>query len=120
MDIKVIGILKNISELIVATLVNETETSLVVKNPAFLGIGGQDGQVNINFIPIEMLSISPPVNLRSLLANPTEDILYTFAKDSVLNANLALAANVVENYTNLTLKQAPQTPSTEENIVKLF
>lgn len=121
MEYKVIGILKNISELIVASLVEETETSLIVKNPAFLGIGGQDGQVNINFIPIELLSISPAVNVRSLLAKPTEDILYTFDKKSVLNHKLELAENVVENYKNLTLRPAtPLPPSTEDNIIKLF
>lgn len=120
MENKVIGILKNISELIVASLVEETETSVVVKNPAFLGIGGQDGQVNINFIPIELLSISPPVNVRSLLATPTEDLLYTFYKANVLKYDLELADNVVENYKNLTLRQNAPTSSSEENIVKLF
>lgn len=124
MEPKVIGILRNISELIVASLVKETKTDIIVKNPAFLGIGGQDGQVNINFIPIELLSISPAVNVRSLLSNPGEDILYTFSKNSVLNYKLELADNVVENYKNLTLRQAPQSvpaPATsQENIVKLF
>lgn len=120
MELKVIGILKNISELIVATLVEETDTAVVVKNPAFLGISGQDGQVNINFIPLEMLSISPAINLRSLLASPTDDIVYTFAKSNVLNANLELAENVIENYKNLTLRQPVPQKTEEENIVKLF
>jgi hypothetical protein len=120
MEQKVIGILKSISELVVATLVEETKSTIVVKNPAFLAIGGQDGQININFIPLEMLSINPPINVRSLLANPAEDILYTFSKSSVLKYDLELAQNVVDNYKALAIRQQPQVQAPEENIVKLF
>lgn len=122
MEEKVIGILKNVSELIVATLVEETDTTVKVKNPAFLGISGQNNQININFIPLEMLSLQPSVNIRNLLANPTEELVYSFDKNSVLKADLTLAQNVIDNYKNLTNgKQAP-TPakSAEDNIVKLF
>lgn len=119
MEEKVIGILKDVSELIVATLIEETDTLIRVKNPAFLGINGKNGQININFIPVEMLSIDPPVNIRNLIANPTADIIFTFAKDRVLKYDFELAQNVIENYRHLTSpKQAPQKP--EDNIVKLF
>lgn len=124
MNEKVIGLLKNISELIVATLVEETNSTIVVKNPAFLGISGQNGQINVNFIPVEMLSLTPAVNIRNLLANPTEELLYTFEKNSLLQYNLKLAANVVENYNALTTKPvspAPTAPAaTHDNVVKLF
>jgi hypothetical protein len=127
MEEKVIGILKNVSELIVATLVEETDTTVKVKNPAFLGISGQNNQININFIPLEMLSLQPSVNVRNLLANPTEELVYTFDKNSVLKSDLILAQNVIDNYNNLTSGKSsaqPQTPATnksaEENIVKLF
>lgn len=122
MEQKVIGILKNISELIVATLVEETDTAIVVKNPAFLAISGADGQININFIPLEMLSIQPPINVRSLLANPAEDLIYTFAKSSVLLYNVSLASNVIDNYKSLAVRpQSPApTPGSDQNVVKLF
>ena len=128
MEENIIGILKNVSELIVATLVDENEKTVSVKNPAFLGISGQNNQVNINFIPIEVLSLQPFVNIRAFLANPTEDIVYTFDKSSVLHAKLELAQNVKDNYRNM-VTQKPQTPVTptqeapkspENNIVKLF
>jgi len=127
MEEKVIGILKNVSELIVATLVEETDSVIKVKNPAFLGISGQNNQININFIPLEMLSLQPSVNVRNLLANQTEELIYTFDKNSVLHSGLDLAQNVIDNYKNLTngKSDAPsQTPvinkSAEDNIIKLF
>ena len=123
MEEKVIGILKSISELIVAVRVEEDETTIKVKNPAFLGISGQNGQININFIPVEMLSLQPSVNVRNLLANPAEELIYTFVKSSVLKHDLVLAQNVIENYQNLTGKPAatPEAPkSPADNVVQLF
>ena len=122
MEEKVIGILKNVSELIVATLVEETDTTVKVKNPAFLGISGQNNQININFIPLEMLSLQPSVNVRNLLANPAEELVYSFDKNSVLKSDLILAQNVIDNYKNLTNGKQSPTPakSAEDNIVKLF
>lgn len=123
MEQKVVGILKNISELLVAILVEETETTVKIKNPAFLGISGQNNQVNINFIPIEMLSIQPPVNIRNFLADAQQDIVYTFDKNSLLKYDFELAANVITNYLNLvnsTSKPQEQSAKAEDNIVKLF
>jgi hypothetical protein len=125
MEEKIIGILKNISELLVATVVSEDDTTIVVKDVAFLGIGGQNGQVNINFIPIEMLSLQPPVNIRNLLANPTQDLHVPINKASVLFWNLELSDNVVTNYKQLTNKSPIITPDKsivkpDDNIVKLF
>lgn len=130
MEEKVIGILRNISELLVATLVEENEHWIKVKNPAFLGIGGQNNQININFIPVEMLSLQPSVNVRSLLADPTEELIYTFYKSTVLIPVLELAQNVKDNYLSLTKPPTTQgatagadaaaVPSAEDNIVKLF
>lgn len=123
MEQKVVGILKNISELLVAVLVEENETVIKVKNPAFIGISGQNNQVNINFIPIEMLSIQPPVNIRNFLADSQQDIIYTFDKNSLIKYDFVLAENVVSNYLNLvnsTNKPQEQSGKPEDNIVKLF
>jgi hypothetical protein len=74
-----------------------------------------------------MLSLQPSVNVRNLLANPAEELVYSFDKNSVLKSDLILAQNVIDNYNNLTSGKSsaqPQTPATnksaEENIVKLF
>ena len=121
MEEKVVGILKNISELLVVTVVSEDEKVIVVRNPAFLGINGVNGQININFIPVEMLSLAPAVNIRNLLADPTVDILYTLEKSTLLHYDLELSKNVVDNYKAINTKvQLPSAPEKQDNIVKLF
>jgi len=125
MEEKIIGILKDVSEFFVATLIDETKTTIRIKNPAFLGIGGQDGQVNINFIPVEMLSLNPPVNIRNLLEDPTEETVFELAKSSVWKYDYKLSDKVTENYRQLTNKSAIITPDKsivkpDDNIVKLF
>lgn len=121
MEEKIIGILKSISELLVATLVEETDQVVRVKDVAFLGISGANGQISINFIPIEMLSLQPPVNIRNLLANPTQTLVYTFDKNSVLIPSLELGDNVITNYKQLLNKPVEGVvgqPS--KDVVKLF
>ena len=122
MEEKIVGILKNISELLVVAVVSEDEKVIVVKNPAFLGINGVNGQININFIPVEMLSLAPAVNIRNLLADPTVEILYTFEKSALLHYNLELSKNVVDNYKAINNKSQAPVPALEktDNIVKLF
>jgi hypothetical protein len=122
MEEKIVGILKNISELLVVTVVSEDEKVIVVKNPAFLGINGVNGQININFIPVEMLSLAPAINIRNLLADPTVEILYTFEKSALLHYNLELSKNVVDNYKAINNKSQAPAPAPEktDNIVKLF
>jgi hypothetical protein len=107
----IIGILRNVGELYVATLIKEDDECIWVKNPAFLAVNGQNGQININFIPLEMLSVSPALNIRNFLTDPTQEIQYPFYKKSVLLYNLALTQNVVDNYKNLTV--APKSPAVE-------
>lgn len=105
----IIGILRNVGELYVATLIKEDDECIWVKNPAFLAVNGQNGQININFIPLEMLSVSPALNIRNFLTDPTQEIQYPFYKKSVLLYNLALTQNVVDNYKNLTAAPKSQT-----------
>lgn len=126
MEERIIGILRSISELLVATLIEETEKVVKVKNVTFLGISGQSGKVSIDFIPVEMLSLTPPVNVRNLLDNPAEDLVYTFDKSSVLKWDLKLNRDVESNYRKLTdNKSGIITPdksiiTPDKEIVKLF
>jgi hypothetical protein len=122
MEEKIVGILKNISELLVVTVVSEDEKVIVVRNPAFLGINGVNGQININFIPVEMLSLAPAVNIRNLLADPNVDILYTLEKSALLHYDLELSKNVVDNYKAISNKVPlpASAPEKTDNIVKLF
>jgi len=125
MDQKVIGILRDISQLIVATLVEKDDEKIVVENPTFLGISAQGPQVNVQFIPVEALSLQPVVQLRNFLANTTEKIQYTFYRKHMLKDEVELSEQIIENYLKTINPSQIIVPdkkiaTPDENIVKLF
>lgn len=126
MEEKIVGILKSVGELLVATLVEETDTVVKIKDAALLAIRGADGQVNVEFIPIEMLSLSPPVNVRNLLANPVQELVYELDKSTLFKYDLELSSNVIENYKTLVNKSTTvvatpdKSANPEDNVIKLF
>lgn len=132
MEEKIIGILKDISQLIIGEVVGETDETITLKDSVLLGIGGQGNQVNISLIPLDILSIQPvvPIKHPNIVKDPSKDITFTFRKDSVLNWNIEMSDNIVQNYKQVTNKSNLVLPSSpgivtpkgnaEDNIVKLF
>lgn len=125
MDEKVIGIFRDISQIIVATVVEFDEEKIIVKNPAMLGISAQGQNVTIQFIPIEVLSLQPVVQIRNIMANPTEELLYTFYRRDMIKDEIELSDQVVENYKKSFNPSSIITPDKsivkpDEKIVKLF
>ncbi len=126
MSESVIGIFRDIGQLIVATLVERGEGKVVVKDPALIGISGQGGQINIQFIPLGVLSPQPVVQVSNLLKNPTEELKYTFYEDKVLKLEVELGDQVIENYrktfnkTTIITPDRSVVPATQGDIVKLF
>lgn len=122
----IIGIFRDIGQLIVATLVERHEDRVVVKDPALIGIGGQGQQINIQFIPLGVLSPQPVVQVSNLVKNPLDEVLYTFYKDKVLNLEVELADQVIENYkktfnkTSIIVPDRSVVPASQTDIVKLF
>lgn len=107
MDEKIFGILKNVGELFIGKLVKETNDSVTLKNVVFLGVKQVDNRTQIDFIPAEMLSLDPPLNIRNFLKNPTEDQPLTFYKKSVLRWDYELNDEVKTQYVNLTTVRPP-------------
>jgi len=132
MEEKIIGILKDISQLIIGVVVAETDETITIKDGVLMGIGGQGNQVNISLIPLDILSIQPvvPIKHPNIVKDPSKDITFTFRKDGVLNYDIEIADSVIQNYkqvtnrSNLVLPSNPGivTPkgNAEDNIVKLF
>lgn len=132
MEEKIIGILKDISQLIIGAVVSETDEIIVIKDAVLLGIGGQGNNVNISLIPLDILSIQPvvPIKHPNIVKDPSKELTFTFRKDAVLNYDIEMADSVIQNYkqvtnrSNLVLPSNPGivTPkgNAEDNIVKLF
>lgn len=127
MENKIIGILKDIGNFLIGEVVEETDTTLVLKDLALLGITANGPQINIQFIPADLLSMQPPVGLKNLVKDPTMAFEAKFKKENLLFYNLELNNEVISNYKSFTGKSAnliqaqhvtPLTP--DNNVVKLF
>jgi hypothetical protein len=128
MEDKIIGILKDISQLVVGVVATETEETISLRDPVLMGIAGQGNQVNISLIPLDILSIQPTVPIRhpNIVKDPSKEILFTFNKNNVLAHGIELSEGVVQNYKQFTNRSPIITPTTQgivapnDNIVKLF
>lgn len=137
MEQRIRAIYRDISQLVIGTLVGDNASHIVLKNPVLLGVSASDqGQISLNFIPMEMLSIErQPISLRNLLSTPLEPIMH-FNKANLLIEDVPVAPNILENYVKFSQGQnvaaaptpapGPSTAPTvnqtapENNIVKLF
>jgi hypothetical protein len=126
MEEKIIGILKDISQLIVGVVASETDETIVLRDPVLMGIAGQGNNVNISLIPLDILSLQPTVPVRhpNIVKDPTKEILFNFNKNAVLAHSIEMSDGVVQNYKQFTNRSTIITPPTvvapEQNIVKLF
>jgi hypothetical protein len=128
MEEKIVGVLKDISQLVVGVVASETEDTVSLRDPVLMGIAGQGNQVNISLIPLDILSIQPTVPIRhpNIVKDPLKEMLFTFNKKNVLVYDIELSDGVVQNYRQFTNRSTIITPSTpavvtpENNIVKLF
>jgi hypothetical protein len=132
MEEKIIGILKDISQLVIGVVVRETDETIVIKDGVLLGIGGQGNNANISLIPLDILSINPvvPIKHPNIVKDPSKEIMFTFRKDAVLNYDVEMADSVIQNYKQVTNRSNLVMPSNpgivtpkgnaEDNIVKLF
>lgn len=126
---KIVGVVKDISQFLVGTVISESEDALVLKNVALLGISGSGNQTNIQFIPLDILSLNPPFGIRNLIKNQAADLNVTFKKSELLFYVNDLSDVVISNYKGFTLNAFPGVPQlsqggqntqSEQTIVKLF
>lgn len=123
MSEKIVGVVKDISQFIVGIVVAETDEVLTLRNAALLGISNQGSQINIQFIPLDLLSLQPPLGVKHLVKDPSLPLDVELQKKSLLYSNLELNDNVIGNYKNFigqNVPAVPQSSAPDQNIVKLF
>jgi len=131
MSEKITGIVKEIGQFIVGEVVKEDDNIIVLKNPSMLGISANGAQVNIQFIPVDLLSMQPPIGIKNLIKDPNVEFSVSFKKENLLFHGLELSDTVINNYKTFTegnnnalppnvLNTTNATQSPDENIVKLF
>lgn len=129
MNEKIVGVVKEIGQFLVGSVVSETDETVVLTNVALLGISGAQNQTNIQFIPLDILSLNPPFGIRNLIKNQSQSLDVPFKKSDLIFYVDELADVVVTNYKNFTvnafpgvpqLTQGQQSVNSDQAIVKLF
>lgn len=123
-------IFRNAGELLIGELVNETKEYLEFVDLAFVAIGqGQNqGQISLQFVPVDMLAIQPmPVPLKAILADQNEKPVFKLFKSQILNENVKIKDDIVKNYESarnpspiITPDKSIVTPSNDNKVIKLF
>ena len=98
---KTISFLWDISQLVIGTVVEETDDLYRLKNPALIAPRSvQPGQFQIDLLPLEVQTIEPhAILLRNLLEKPIEMVM-TFHKNRILVDNLPIKDTIIQLYTN--------------------
>lgn len=94
------AIYRDVGQIVIGELVEETKAKVVLKNPALLNIV-QDGQsLNVQFIPMEFIQLNPrPISIKSLLKEEAvEGFTLTFDKNQILNADVELKDDFFNGY----------------------
>lgn len=112
---KIVAFYRDIAQVVIGELVEDTEIHLKVRNPAFLGASANEtGRINLNFIQCDMLSIEGvPVSYRNI-SKPFDNVMQ-FKKDDLLVVDLPLQESVMQHYVNhINGKRPIPAPSQEE------
>ena len=113
---KVSVFLNGVSQLVVGIFVKETDTHMIVRNPALFGITpGDDNNTRISFYPYDLLNLDKkPIRLVHCMKNP-EKIEMQFAKASMLMCDVEVHDEIINGYLKT---QMPQQPDASQ--LKLF
>ena len=114
------AVYRDLSQLVLGELVDETETHIVLRDAVLLAFGGGgDGQVAVQFLPVDLLSMQPPVTIRNFTEDPHFDSRY--AKCSLLNLDVEINTSILDNYEKFLNPSKIVTPTNADvPAIKLF
>ncbi len=98
---KYVAMLRDVAQIVIGTLVREDDDVVVLTQPAIVHVGvSQEKSMNLQFIPLELVSIQPPISLRVLLDDSQSDseLEFTFKKVELLSYNIPLNAQIFSAY----------------------
>jgi len=124
---QIVGIYKDISQLIIGILVEETDEKVVLRRALLVSVEKEKtgNSVVPNFFPVTLLTLDPPFHLMGFLKEQSIDFPTTYWKKNLLNPNILELNDQVKNVYNQNFVGLPPTvnpspPSPEDNIIKLF
>lgn len=95
------AVYRDVGQVVVGELVRETKATIELRKPAILHTQQNGESLNLQFIPMELLSMNPPIPIRALMKKesiPEEGLNITFSKDQLLHADLDLNQEIFDGY----------------------
>lgn len=112
MNIK--SVLRSAGELLLGEVVGETDEYIDFVDLSFLTVGGSQnpGQIAIQFVPVDLLSIQPmPVPIKAVMDSEAEKLVIRLYKNQLLCADVKLKQEILDNYRTAKDPNAIVTPS---------
>lgn len=114
------AIYRDVGQVVIGEVESENKTTITLKRPAILHAQAQGEAMNLQFIPMELLSMNPPLSIRSLLkkeAADRESLSLTFCKSQLLHSDVELNDEIFEGYNQATNPSAIITPQNSGGLV---
>lgn len=95
------AILRDVSQIVIGELVEDNENNVILRKPAILHVGSNNGgNMNLQFIPLELINLEPVISVRNLLApeKQEEAVQMSFDKRGVLITDLPLNDQIFNGY----------------------
>lgn len=93
--------LRDLAQVIIGELVEETDEVIRLKKPSLMGVTPQqNNSVSLQFIPMELANMQPPISFKLFLekAEDMDDAVFTFNKNQILVDNLDLKSDIYNGY----------------------
>lgn len=96
------AVLRDVAQLIVGELVSETKDIVTLSRPSLVNVAAGNGSVNLQFIPMELVSLNPPILIKALVEDDFAEDPFevSFRKDQLLQTDVKLKDNIIEGYAN--------------------
>jgi|TARA_R110000803_G_scaffold155276_2_gene219948 hypothetical protein len=111
-EIQYRAILRDVAQVVIGELVSEDEDKVVLKNPSILHVQAQGQSISLQYIPLGLVSMNPPITLKVLCKEGADlDFGIPFSKHEVLVADVPLNDEVLNGYKEAQNPSPIATPS---------
>lgn len=120
----VIAVTVNIGELIIGTLVEETDEYIKLAKAVIPSAVANGGKVGLNLFHADMICTGPPLGNRNFIKNPNEELFLTIHKSRIFFRHNELSESIIQTYNNFFGKIPEQfvdeAKDPDKNIINLF
>lgn len=98
-EIQYRAILRDVAQVVIGELVSEDDNKVVLRKPAIVHVQAQGQSINLQYIPLDLVCMNPPITMKVLCPEGTDlDLDVPFSKDYILSSDLPLNDEIFNGY----------------------